>query len=57
MDRYTFRGEMEPTYHKSQARPHHQARPALQVRPHLPPWHDLGPKCFLPYVHNLDEEN
>jgi hypothetical protein len=33
MDRYTFRGEMEPTCHKSQARPHHQARPTLQVRP------------------------
>jgi hypothetical protein len=31
MDRYTFRGEMEPTCHKSLARPHHQARPALQV--------------------------
>jgi hypothetical protein len=36
MDGYTFRREMEPMCHTSQARPHHQARLALQVRPHLP---------------------
>jgi hypothetical protein len=36
MGRYMFRGEMEPTCHKSQARLHHQARPTLQVRPALP---------------------
>jgi hypothetical protein len=68
-DRYTFRGEMEPTCHTSQARPHHQARPALQVRPAkqvrpaLPgvaaptPCHVLGPNQVLPRVHNLDERD
>jgi hypothetical protein len=69
MDRFTIRGEMEPTCHTSQARTHHQARPALQVqlawqvRPALPgaaapaPCHVLGPKHFLPRVHNLDERD
>jgi hypothetical protein len=63
MDRYTFRGEMEPTCHKSQARPYHQAWPALQVRPALPGaagpalCHVHGPKHFLPRVHNLDERD
>jgi hypothetical protein len=48
MDRYTFRGEMEPTCHTSQARSHHQARPALQVRPHLPRATYSVPITFFP---------
>jgi hypothetical protein len=69
MDRYTFRGEMEPTCHTSQARPHHQERPTLQVwsawqvRPALPGaaapslCHVPGPNHSLPRVHNLDERD
>jgi hypothetical protein len=46
-----------------QVRPAWQVRPVLQVRPTLPgaaaptPYHILGPKHFLPRVHNLDERD
>jgi hypothetical protein len=54
---------MEPTCHTSQARLHHQARPALQVRSALAgatgpaPCHVLTPEHILPRVHNLDERD
>jgi hypothetical protein len=53
MDRYTFRGGTNV--------PHEPGTAAAQARPALPgaaapaPCHVLGPKHFLPYVHNLHE--
>jgi hypothetical protein len=67
MDGYTFRGEMEPTCHTSQARPHHQARPALrvspalQVRPALPRGTSSVPIESFParttWTEEIDQEN
>jgi hypothetical protein len=61
MDRYTFRREMKPTCHTSQAKPHHQARRALPGASAPAPYHVLGPKHFLPlcttWMNEVDQGN